>query len=90
MKKFKILDFLTVIVLVAMIASLIYAFSELYLYKSDTTTAEQQTTTLPPNVIDPNWQPPRITFDGQEKLIKEAQNIQPIQPIEQPDFDINY
>ena len=45
MKKFRLLDVLTVLVLLAIIASIIYAFSALYDYKSESNAITPEITT---------------------------------------------
>lgn len=94
MKKIKLLDIITILVLVAVIVSLIYAFLELYNYHKVTPTETTTTTEAPTETATKkaNW------ADEFEKSFRHSnvqyeevasdvnQNITIIEPIEHPTF----
>ena len=96
MKKFNILDFLTVLVFIAIIASLVYAFNELYFYRSTDeattteTTATETTTTEATTKI--NWSEEfeksfRSANSNYSKVADDVnKNLTTINPAQKPTF----
>ena len=97
MKKIKLLDIITILVLVAIIASLIYAFLELYNYHNSTTVTPTETTTTTEAPTETatkkaNWGDEfeksfRHSNAQYEEVASDVnQNITIIEPIEHPTF----
>lgn len=85
MKKFNLLNIMCVIVLIAIIVTLIYAFHELYIYRTvDNSTATETAT----NWADEFEKSFRHSNAQYEEIAKDVnKNITTIEPVEHPSFN---
>lgn len=99
MKKINFLNIMCALVLIAIIASLIYAFHELYIYRTvdnsiatetvtETTTATETITETATNWADEFEKSFRCSNAQYEEIAKDVnKNITTIEPVEHPDFN---
>ena len=93
MKKFNLLNAMCVIVLVAIIATLIYAFHELYTYRTiDNSIATETVTETTTTEVKTNWADEfeksfKHSNAQYEEIAKDVnKNITTIEPVEHPTF----